>query len=769
MVEYGKKITWFILFVVFFLFVWITTGECDWIEWTNTPIVNTPTDTPTIAPPTTLPTSTSTPTLFPTVLPTITIQPTWTATNTPTATSTPTTLPTPTNTPTMDHVTLGDMPSSSNTDHDGAYGTRAEWKQNGFENRTDSTLTWSDSTPDRTLTISGTYDFWVEGVKYTGTGDSVQVTDVEGIHVIYYDDDTLTSTANPTNANIDSYIRTKALVSIVYWDTSATTAIYVGEERHGKSMSPETHSHVHFRFGLGYLAGLALNTFSVDGSGATADAQFGIDAGSVVDEDIYVSISSIASTTGFPIYYMLGASAEWQKETNAGFCCRTFDGTTGTRLAYNEFTGGAWQLTQESNGDFVLYHIFATTEKDNPMISIMGQNGYNTKSAAREGAETEIQELVLNDILFPETHPIGTIIFETKLAYASAVNARVVSTDDGDDYVDFRNAVISRTELSTSEHNSTTGKQGGTTGEYFHNTSAQNDWINAVTLAGDGTITLADGIAFTVGDGGDGKFYSSSDDVYVENVTTLKDIIFKLDGDEYLRFDESAGDAIFSVDISTSGNILMTNAGNSVIAASGGSSALVFQSGGTTSRWYIDPNGHFTPWGANNYDIGSDTYYVRDINYKTLDDRGCIPDLNGTTSYRIVGNLCSSNIKVDARRYKEQNVDVNRLDYSCFGQPIYDPALKQAERDIIDGNGTIVAHEGEMTLWRVWIEEDEDGVPHRIVKQASPAVDLSGVVGVQLAAFKKAIGIIETLQSENETLKADIIDIKTRLDKLEKP
>ena len=344
-----------------------------------------------------------------------------------------------------------------------------DWDQNGFENTTDSTLAWTDSSPDRTLSIQPTgtdFKFWVAGQRYISTGDTVQITDVEGVHVIYYDGATLTALANPTEAQISSIIRTKATVSIVYWDTSASTAIYVGEERHGKLMSPSTHAYLHFTEGLRYLSGLGLNTLSVDQSGNdNAHAQFGVDAGEVTDEDLYLAIAAVASGTGLPIYYMLGAGAEWQKYAKSGFSVRTYDGTSSTRLAWNEYTGGAWQLTEVANTDFVLCHVFATTEKDSPMVAIMGQNDYATKSAAQSGALVEIYSLILDDILPPEIKPVATVIFQTRNIYSNDVQARVVSTDDGDDYVDWRSETISRVAVSTTDHNALTN----VTSDQHHN------------------------------------------------------------------------------------------------------------------------------------------------------------------------------------------------------------------------------------------------------------------------------------------------------------
>lgn len=377
---------------------------------------------------------------------------------------------------------------------------RIEWNQNGFATLATSTLTWTDAGPNRTLSIQPTganFDYWMTGEVYTTTGDTRQITNVEGVHVIYYDGVNLTSTANPTVSQLDTIIRTKCLVSIVYWDTSAVTAIYVGEERHRKSMAPETHSYLHFIEGLRWVSGLGLNTINADGAGLTADAQFGVDTGAVADEDLAIAPAAVLSTTGLPIYYMTGAAADWNKDVNAGFSVRTFDDTAADRLAWNEFTGGAWQLTEAGNNDFVLCHVFATTEKDLPMIAVMGQAVYPTKKQAREGALTEITSLVFNDILFPEIRAIATVIFQTNLAYASAVNARIVSTDEGDDYVDWRNEVVSRTTVSTTDHGSLTGL-----GDDDHTIYSLVDGTRAFT----GNVSLDNGVELRLWDVGSSHY-----------------------------------------------------------------------------------------------------------------------------------------------------------------------------------------------------------------------------------------------------------------------
>jgi len=363
----------------------------------------------------------------------------------------------------------------------------------GFVNTTDSTITFIDST--RTLSLQPTatnFTYYIDSIKYISTGDTLVITDVEGIHIVYMNATGLAEIVNPTPAETAAAIKTKAFVSIIYWDATNNEGIYVGEERHGLQMSGATHSHFHFTLGATYRYGLALNTMDVDGSGDDATAaQFGVDSGAIADEDLYGSISAVSATTGLPVYYMLGAGANWRRDVNTGYSVVTFDGTTGTRLCYNQYTGGAWQKTQVSNNDFALYHIFATTEKDKPMISIMGQAVYANRIAARAGAETEMNKLILNDIMFPETRPIATLIYQTNDSYSNNVKSRIRATEDGDNYVDWRNRVISRIELTTDDHNSLAGLQGGTTDEYYHLTSAQKTVVDNTsgTNTGDQDLT----------------------------------------------------------------------------------------------------------------------------------------------------------------------------------------------------------------------------------------------------------------------------------------
>jgi len=346
-------------------------------------------------------------------------------------------------------------PTLFSTEFDAAYQAAivAVNDPTGFANNTDSTINFNDATGVFTIAPTGTsYDTYQDGVKYTHTtAETLSIANTNGVHVIFFHGDVLSEVVNPTANEITVAIKTLTLISILYVNTTLGEAIYVGDERHGLQMDGSTHNLIHWRDGLTWLGGLTVVDMSVDGSGVDVDAEAGVSAGMVSDEDLAFHIDAIASTTGFPVFYMLGSESDplWYRTVNAKFFCRTVDDTSSTLMAYNHNNSGTWELADAGARDFNLYHLFATTDPDQPIISIMGQSQYDTKNAARDGAEVEMINLTVNRSLAPEMLPIATIIMQTKSSYTNDVNARAISTDSGDDYIDWRGSFINHipTEL----------------------------------------------------------------------------------------------------------------------------------------------------------------------------------------------------------------------------------------------------------------------------------------------------------------------------------
>ena len=344
-----------------------------------------------------------------------------------------------------------------------------EWKNvfyaakdpTGFENRTGSTVTIVGSTT-RTVTVSvvsGSYDIWFYGVRHNiTTTKQINFADTEGLHFIYFDtDDTLKEYISPTTIQILEMIRDKCLVRIFYWDATNKTAIITTEERHGCVMDGLTHYYLHYTRGLQIVSGFSLNDFVISDGSLDSHAQFSIAEGSVSDEDIGITSSAIASTTGVPILYRTGANGYWRQLTQAGFAVYKNPSGTTNRIMYNQYTGGAWQLTEIGESNFMLIHLFATNGADYKVYSVLGQTEYSTLLAARNGAAVELASLQTGNLPGPEVRFIATVVFQTDKDYANTVHAKIVeATADGDNYINWITTDLPR-GATTGSHDSLGG------------------------------------------------------------------------------------------------------------------------------------------------------------------------------------------------------------------------------------------------------------------------------------------------------------------------
>jgi hypothetical protein len=313
--------------------------------------------------------------------------------------------------------------------------------KSGFLVATDQTGTFTKATRTYEISPTGTsFKFVVRGTEVTkSAAENVVITDVEGLHYIYYTSGgTLTAIANPSHDQIEDIILNNIMVATLYWDaTNSTEVIFSGDnEFHLSNMPASVHVYHHFKDGAFIDDGLALNTFSTDQDGSLdAHAQFGVDAGEIHDEDVNIDISAITSTTGVPVLYKDGASGDWRTDTQSGF---SFLNAVAGRVYYNQFTGGAWQLTEVTNNRITMYHIYASNNDASNVLAIMGETEYTTAVAARNAAKEEINTITTAGLPGPEMHPIGTIIIQTNDSYTNAVKAKLLSDGDGNDWIDFR-------------------------------------------------------------------------------------------------------------------------------------------------------------------------------------------------------------------------------------------------------------------------------------------------------------------------------------------
>lgn len=154
--------------------------------------------------------------------------------------------------------------------------------------------------------------------------------------------------------------------------------------------------------------------------------------------------------------------------------------TTGSgRAAYNQLSEGTWSLNEVVNGDYVLSHVLVSNDTDRPFMVIIGQSLYTNSTAARIGAENEINTLILADIPFAEFKFIGTLIIQTNNGYSNVVKSRILSTADGSDYIDLIGELITRGGVSAAvvTHDNLSGVYLATTGITYGHIDDQTQTI----------------------------------------------------------------------------------------------------------------------------------------------------------------------------------------------------------------------------------------------------------------------------------------------------
>jgi len=338
----------------------------------------------------------------------------------------------------------------------------------GFPNRTDSVYSFTNAS--RTFSIqpaATSFDTYKAGEKTTYTSaQSVAISDIEGQWYFYFDKDTNVLTATQT-FSYDIILR-HVYVATVYWNATDKKYEYMGDERHG-FMPGVTHLAIHNSLGTQYLNGLDLNSFLVDQDGSLdTHAQFSSDAGAILDEGNILSIPEYTHPGNYAIYYKAGTEAApvWRSDAPTDFACKRFGPTN--RLAYNSLTAGTYGQTETSNGGYVISFLAATNDLERPMVVIQGRREYASQSLASLFARSEAYDIIRDESSpFTEIRMVGAVIFNTADSFTNTVKARIVSTVDGEDYEDLRDAeliageVLSLRSFATQAISSSKGRPHG--------------------------------------------------------------------------------------------------------------------------------------------------------------------------------------------------------------------------------------------------------------------------------------------------------------------
>ena len=311
---------------------------------------------------------------------------------------------------------------------------------NGFEDRTTSTLSFSDIT--RTFAIepvSDSFFYWNHGVRQKGLSKSIMIPSTTGLHHFYIDDTETLVTA--MTVTVEELIRDNVYCGNVYWDALRNKSVIRGDERHGL-MPWQAHLWMHEYLKTQYGYGLTLGDILADQDGSLdAHCEFSNSSGRFADEDITFDAPSRRSSEAITTISKEGGTGTWYIEST---------GTAPIVMSLgvpqiNMWSGTAWVQQAVPNNYYYLAHIYAVNEwQDGGYIAIQGEASYLNLADARDGAVNEIADLTTQGMPMAEFLPLGTIIFQYKTTYSNTFASRIRTTESGDDYVSWLGTTLSQ-------------------------------------------------------------------------------------------------------------------------------------------------------------------------------------------------------------------------------------------------------------------------------------------------------------------------------------
>lgn len=354
--------------------------------------------------------------------------------------------------------------------------------QNGFprDQRVLSTISFVDATRVFSITPNDTsYFYIINGVQYIQTEEqAVELPDVSGGYVVYFDGTALLYADATNTAVIEDVTLNRAWVAYIYYNATTVRGEIVNDERHANVMAPDTHLYLHLTRGAQYLEGLAIEGIVLGSGTLDTDVQFGTSAGSITDEDLKIELNAVVSTAGFKYFYRTGVNGIWRYGTNAGFSF-----PIGANYPqFNQYTGGAWQLTEMSNLYIICLHVLALGDINGEPFVFLGTSQYANVTNASAGATDEIKNL-LSGLPAEEFVPLYTLLIEARSIYSNTPKARIIQNADSEDYINWVTSDISKGS-PISVHNNLSTLQTAQSGvTWGHITDASQ------TISGDKTFS----------------------------------------------------------------------------------------------------------------------------------------------------------------------------------------------------------------------------------------------------------------------------------------
>lgn len=296
------------------------------------------------------------------------------------------------------------------------YGSITGWPDNNY-----SSLTWNDGTRTITITNDATknyFRYYNRGCEQRVTGTVSEVLpNTTGGYFFYYDLD------NTIQLSTSAWDFSEVPISYIYWNATLGEGLALNE-RHTSKRNIEWHRGQHFNIGTYYLSGYGITGYTLN-TATDAAISYAIASGIILDEDIVYNGAGVSDGVQYYMMSRTGASGDWTwTKPSVPILAST------GRIYFNEYTGGAWQLSEVDNGDFVNYYVIATTALNSAynIVVFAGQNSFNSLSEAQDVSLSS--DISFGSIPFTEFSTLYRITYETNNSYTNTGKCRIATIAD---------------------------------------------------------------------------------------------------------------------------------------------------------------------------------------------------------------------------------------------------------------------------------------------------------------------------------------------------
>lgn len=175
---------------------------------------------------------------------------------------------------------------------------------------------------------------------------------------------------------------------------------------YGWNKAQHLHHHLYYGCLVKPGTGFALSGITYGGT-ALAQRQFAISGGTLADEDLETPISPLAAAGPYQRWYRSGNGTAFEFTAAADPLI-----LNGAAPRYNQFTGGAWQLTDVPTGRYWNQWVFGCPADDTQkqFMVVLGQAVYSSQALAE--AETLSANLQIGDMPLSEMVPLFRITYQ---------------------------------------------------------------------------------------------------------------------------------------------------------------------------------------------------------------------------------------------------------------------------------------------------------------------------------------------------------------------